>query len=345
MIDLNKLSDAERVFINEYKVYNHSLSILDQYYHVDEIKRELGVLSSEYFNLLEQAVKLVKISDSTQLKLRNTQALLKEQNAKIEEQNQLLQNSNKIQQNLLNVIDSELSRAADYVKSILPPPFSKNEIGLNINWKFIPSSKLGGDMFGYQMLDEENLSIYLLDVCGHGIRSALYSVSVINAINYKSMPGVDPYSPSSVFTGLNKMFDMRAHNDLYFTIWYGVYNIYTKKMTYSSAGHPPGFIINSDNNRNLLVCDNFFIGGIKDYKFEESSCLLRTGDSLFIYSDGAYEIRKNETEYFTIDELFDYISANLGNDNILDMVYSLINSINYDTALEDDFSIMKIDIL
>lgn len=344
MIDLDRLADSEKVFLKEYKIYNHVIGTLSESVDDDILRSKLNILADEYLKLLEQAGKLVKISDSTQLKLRNTQIKLKEQNEKIALQNDELLKANDVQEHLLDVINRELSRASDYVKSILPNPIIEADHKVFIDWKFVPSSKLGGDMFGYKMLDDDNLAIYLLDVCGHGVRSALYSVSVVNAINYKSLPGVDFYSPASVFTGLNKIFDMREHNDLYFTMWYCVYNVQTKRLTYASAGHPPAILITKDLNFKLLESGNFFIGGVPNYLYQESSCILEQGDCFFIYSDGAYEVRKSEHEYITINELKDYLLTNFEKTDLLDNLFDYIQKINFDESLEDDFSIMKIKI-
>ena len=345
MIDLSKLSSSEKIFIKEFEIYNSAIEVYSHTNDYDIFRTELRKMSDEYLNLLQQAVKLVKVSDSTQLNLRNAKVKLKEQNDKIAFQNDELSKSNLIQEKLLNVINRELSRAADYVKSILPTPLDNNTNAVNIDWRFVPSSKLGGDMFGYKELDKDNLAVYLIDVCGHGVQAALYSVAVMNTLNYRSLPDTDFYNPVSVFTELNKMFDMRKHNELYFTIWYGVYNYKTRELKYSSAGHPPAVYIKNKQDLKLLESDNFFIGGFQGYKFESGNCILNVNDNIYIYSDGGYEIRKNETEFMTIEELGNFLLANNDKPDSMDLLYEHIKDINYDNTLEDDFTILKMSIV
>ena len=67
----------------------------------------------------------------------------------------------------------ELATAARYVQSLLPKPLKGDSV--NANWKFVPSSQLAGDMFGYHWLNPEKLAVYLLDVSGHGVGSSLMS--------------------------------------------------------------------------------------------------------------------------------------------------------------------------
>ncbi|MBW1801380.1 MAG: response regulator, partial [Deltaproteobacteria bacterium] len=70
----------------------------------------------------------------------------------------------------------EIAEAASYVKSLLPPCISEGRV--RTDWRFHPSTALGGDSFGYHWLDEDHFVIYLLDVSGHGVGAALLSISI-----------------------------------------------------------------------------------------------------------------------------------------------------------------------
>lgn len=85
---------------------------------------------------------------------------------------------------VLKNLNKELSEAADYVKKILPPPIPEGPI--RTNWRFVPSTSLGGDAFGYHMVDKEHFAIYLIDVSGHGVGAALLSASAINMLRSQS---------------------------------------------------------------------------------------------------------------------------------------------------------------
>ncbi|NJK72167.1 MAG: response regulator [Synechococcaceae cyanobacterium SM2_3_60] len=69
------------------------------------------------------------------------------------------------------ILEQELAEAAEYVRSLLPEPLVSGAI--QTAWAFIPSAQLGGDSFNYHWLDDDHLAIYLLDVSGHGVGSAL----------------------------------------------------------------------------------------------------------------------------------------------------------------------------
>ncbi|WP_415715261.1 PP2C family protein-serine/threonine phosphatase [Maridesulfovibrio sp.] len=114
----------------------------------------------------------------------------------------------------------ELAVAADYVTSLLPDPLKEGDI--QADWRFIPSTSLGGDSFGYHWLDDDHFAMYLLDVCDHGVGSALLSVSAMNVLRSQTLPDTDFLKPDMVLEALNDSFQMDQQNNLYFTMWYGV---------------------------------------------------------------------------------------------------------------------------
>src|SRR6185436_17939886 len=83
----------------------------------------------------------------------------------------------------------EVSDAAEYVQSLLPVAMKDGPV--RIDWRFVPSTQLGGDAFGYHWLDEKHLAIYLLDVSGHGVGSSLLAVSVLNVLSHRTLPATD----------------------------------------------------------------------------------------------------------------------------------------------------------
>jgi len=114
----------------------------------------------------------------------------------------------------------DLEQAERYVQSLLPPPTTDR---LTADWRFIPSASLGGDAFGYQWVDDDHFAVYLLDVSGHGVGSALLGVSVMTTLNAHTLPDTDFRDPGAVLGALNEAFRTEDHGGKFFTIWYGVY--------------------------------------------------------------------------------------------------------------------------
>src|SRR5580704_17200705 len=139
-----------------------------------------------------------------------------------------------------NRLRRELHDAERYVLAILPAPVAEP---FALEWLFVPSTELGGDSFGYHWVDREHFALYLLDVCGHGVGSALLSMTVANTIRSGALLNTDFRMPDAVLSSLNQAFQMERQNDLYFTIWYGVYHRPTGKLRYASAGHPSPILV------------------------------------------------------------------------------------------------------
>ena len=134
---------------------------------------------------------------------------------------------------------AEVAQAARYVASLLP---ARLKGPLSVDWKFIPSTQLGGDSFGYHWLDPDHFALYLLDVSGHGVGASLLSVSAMNVLSSQALPGTDFRDPVQVLGALNKTFEMERHDNKYFTIWYGVYAKPRRQLIYSGGGHPPALL-------------------------------------------------------------------------------------------------------
>ena len=101
----------------------------------------------------------------------------------------------------------EMETGAKYVASLIPPPIAAP---VQIDWRFVPCAELGGDSLGYFSIDDDRFAIFLLDVTGHGLASALLGVAVSNVLRARALPNTDFAVPSQVLTSLNKTFK-RSH--------------------------------------------------------------------------------------------------------------------------------------
>jgi phosphoserine phosphatase RsbU/P len=236
---------------------------------------------------------------------------------------------------------SELAQAADYVVSLLPHPVGEGAI--TTAWRFFPSTQLGGDCFGYHWIDEDSFAMYLLDVCGHGVGSALLSVSAFNAIRSQTLPQTDFRIPEQVLSALNTAFLMEEHNNLYFTIWYGVMNRRTRQLRYASGGHPPAFLLTATGVLTPLITANFFIGGLADSTYEGASIDVPDQATLYIFSDGVYEVDQPNGVMWTLEELGQYlVQSRMDTEKDIDALYQLMQKYHGQDILEDDFSMLRV---
>lgn len=241
------------------------------------------------------------------------------------------------------LLETELTEAADYVRSLLPEPLTEP---VKIETKFIPSRQLGGDCFDYYWLDGDSLAMYLLDVAGHGLKAALPSVSVLNLLRARALPNINYHQPSDVLRALNATFQMTYENDKYFTIWYGVYNRSQRQLIYASAGHPPAVLISSNggtNNIKKLKTPGMPVGMFPEAMYIDSTCEIEKSSSLYILSDGVYEIHQPDGTIWSMDAFVDLLSQhNDANGDSLDLVLNEVKKLNSGEIFDDDFSLLKV---
>ena len=247
-------------------------------------------------------------------------------------------------QNQKQLLEAELAEAADYVSTILPEPLSHQS--LNIDVCFVPSRQLGGDSFDYFWLDDRHLVFYLLDVSGHGLRASLPSLAVVNLLRSRGLNGVDYYQPNSVLSGLNKIFQMSDRNDKYFTIWYGVYDLENRSLTYSSAGHPPAILLTSsqDDDEKRLKTQGVPVGMFPDIKYINSTCEIAANSSLYLFSDGIYEIEQQPNCRWGLERFISLLKRYQQTpQRDLQRLLQYVRTWHPNFQFEDDLSILQID--
>jgi len=240
------------------------------------------------------------------------------------------------------VLANDLATAAHYVRSLLPPPQQLG--GVAADWRFIPSAELGGDAFGYHHLDDTHLAVYLLDVCGHGVGAALLSVSALNAIRSEALPQTDFHDPGSVLAALNKAFPMERQNDMFFTIWYGVYDTANRSLRWAGGGHPPAVLLPPGGGATtLLESDGPLIGAVDGLEFGSSSVSVPPGAQLFVYSDGAFEISRPDGSMWAFDDFLKTLAAPpAAATNRMDALVSHVRQLSGRDDFNDDFSMVEL---
>ncbi len=240
-------------------------------------------------------------------------------------------------------LKAELSEAENYIRSILPQPCSHP---IAVDWSIIPSTELGGDSFGYHSIDDDHFALYLLDVCGHGVGAALLSVAAINVLRNSALQGIDFRDPGAVLGALNMTFPMERQNFMYFTIWYGVWQVSERKLRYASAGHPPALLVtpvaSGRNTVEALAAEGPVVGAIADVKYETKERKIPANAQVYVVSDGTFEIKRADGTMWPTQEFFAFFEepAQPGMSE-LERLFNRVKTMHGPGALEDDFSILR----
>jgi serine phosphatase RsbU (regulator of sigma subunit) len=239
-------------------------------------------------------------------------------------------------------LNRDLLKASKYVHSMLPAPIQDGP--LRAEWSFVPSAQLGGDAFGYDWLDTDTFIVYLLDVSGHGAGSAMHSVSVMNVLRQRVLPGVDFANPAEVLTSLNDRFQMDTHNGLFFTMWYGVYRPADRSLTYAAAGHHAAYLVPAaGGSADALELPDLMIGAIPGRTYGSTRTTVPAGSRLYLFSDGVFEIVTASEDRWSLPDLVPHLVAPPdAKTTEPDRIYGIVRAAAKPGLLDDDFSLVTV---
>jgi sigma-B regulation protein RsbU (phosphoserine phosphatase) len=212
---------------------------------------------------------------------------------------------------------------------------------ITADWCYVPSSQLGGDLFGYHWLDEHRLAMYVFDVAGHGLGATLMSSAIADPLRRQSLPRTDFTQPERVLAALNRAFPMEEHAGRFFTIWYGVYDKRHRRLSYSSAGHPPAIVVDPAGNSQRLGEPGLLIGVDVDATYEVRRHVLPPGARLYLYSDGVTEAMRPDGQLIGIEGLEVLLRAASSRSRV-EQIYTLIAAETSGAGLDDDFSLVEL---
>jgi len=221
----------------------------------------------------------------THLNLRRLQIELEETNARLATAN--------------GRMSRDLKAAAKIQETFLPREAPRVP-GTDFAWTYRPCDELGGDGLNVIPLGDGKVGLYVLDVSGHGVASALLSVTLSRLLSPPSEPSsilfrdgdignrFDITPPAEVVAHLNRLFPFDSATEQFATIVYGILNATTGEFRYASAGHPGPVHLPTGAEPVILESQGFPIG-LADGAYEERSVHLKAGDRLYLYSDGIPE--------------------------------------------------------
>jgi len=243
-----------------------------------------------------------------------------------------------------NEHDRELRRASAHVRALLPEPL--NEGPIRANWVYHPSAKLGGDAFGYGAIGQGLFAFYLLDVTSHGAGAAMHAAAVVNRLRQHNLPGASMARPEQVLGALNDLFQMEEHAGLYFTVWYGVYDSAARRLDYASGGHHGAYLVPPEREEATpLRTRNVVIGAMPAMEFSAGSIAVPEAASIYLFSDGAYEIVDRFGAQWGIEDFVEQMlkPAAPGLDEA-QRLYKAVTKAAHQAALPDDFSLLVLAI-
>jgi sigma-B regulation protein RsbU (phosphoserine phosphatase) len=243
-------------------------------------------------------------------------------------------------------IEEDLQAAQKIQMSLLPD----HDIilpNIKASWQFEPWQLVGGDIFQIYVKSREEIGIYVLDVCGHGVSAALVAVSIsqfLHSLHNRMRLTGHMFSPGEVIDRLEAAFPLDRFN-CFFTIVYATLNVQSGRLVFANAGHVPPLILHADGSLETLNHHGTVIGVGLDSPSGQDERQLTSGDRLMLYTDGLMdnfgpdgERKGRELFHNTLRELH-----NIPLDQLLSGVFKKANDLRGAKPIGDDMSLLGIE--
>jgi sigma-B regulation protein RsbU (phosphoserine phosphatase) len=206
------------------------------------------------------------------------------------------------EQKQLQRLENEISIAREVQDQLFPRGFPKVE-GLEIEAICKAARSVSGDYYDFIQLDPTHVAIALGDISGKGISAALLMASLQAALRSQLLtPGSEQMSTAELVGRLNKHLVRNTGEDRFATFLVAVYDMETRKLRYTNAGHLPGFCLSDTKSMHLDV-GGMVLGIVEDYPYLEGVVEVPR-DAVFIaYSDGLVEPENAYGEEFGVSRL------------------------------------------
>jgi len=256
------------------------------------------------------------------------------------------------------ILEDDLKMARDIQQAILPqqypvfPPGASEESSLlNFCHRYHPSGQVGGDFFNVLALSGTQAGLFLCDVMGHGVRSALVTAMVRGLVEELRPIALDP---GQLLTRLNS--DLRAilqqtGTPLFTTAFYMVADLERRQIYYANAGHPRPFLIHRLGGtveilKNADGKARPALGLFADSLYPTASIPMSAGDIVMLFTDGLYEVEGEGEEPFTQELLLEAVrkNASLHGTEIFTAILNEIQQFSSSHQFSDDVCLVGMEV-
>lgn len=252
-----------------------------------------------------------------------------------------------------NQMMNELESAKQIQMALLP---KKDEIHLGVKFysDYRPCGKLSGDFYKYFKIDENHIGMFLIDVSGHGVSSAMLTIFADRVLTpFDDEEDKDFYlDPGGVLKDFYEVFNESDFPDeTHMVLVYGVVDLETNEFVYSSAGHncSPIYITNENEVKPLDLKEGFPICKLGDFftpDFQNERIPLSSGDRILFYTDGVTEIQNQNKDQYGLERLMELVKKKsyLTSRGILNKVSDDLNRFRGKSEIDDDITMFILDV-
>ena len=230
-------------------------------------------------------------------------------------------------------LEGELAIAQEVQAQLFPRQVSELE-SLEVHGFCRPARTVSGDYYDFLTASSHKLILAVGDISGKGISAALLMATIhsaVRAYSVESLPqmrepvavgavagagrimaawpeGIE-VSPGALLGLLNHQLYESTPPEKYATLFLGIYDGRSHRLTYSNGGHLPPLLIGEDGTLRRLDCGGTVVGLFDNMTYEEGSVEMHPGEIFVAYSDGVTE-PENEFGEFGEARLIEIVTEN-----------------------------------
>ncbi|MBI5402776.1 MAG: PP2C family protein-serine/threonine phosphatase [Ignavibacteriae bacterium] len=239
----------------------------------------------------------------------------------------------------------ELDYAREIQLSMLPPGEAKFG-DLEIAGTSVPTYEVGGDYFDYFKISDNLIGIFICDVSGHGVASALL-LSGLRSCMHLILE--DTNNPKEVFVKLNRMIRKTQSKKMFVTAIFAVIDLEKNTCSLFNAGHLPPYKISGDSSELFKIRRHGITLGaveniVQDMEETEVVFEFNKNDKLVLYTDGVSEAMDSEKKEYGFERLESFLNskADKNPSELLDLLLKDVKDFTKETEQKDDMSVMII---
>ena len=201
-------------------------------------------------------------------------------------------------------IESELRIARNIQMSMVPNTFPTRE-GLDMYASMTPAREVGGDLYGYVLMDDE-LYVCVGDVSGKGVPASLF---MAQATRLFRILATQHMMPAEIVTRMNAVLTESNDQGMFITMFIGLVDLKSGRMDYCNAGHnPPVLGVDGDDHFMEGMETNAPIGLWADLEYVGEHVDNIRNKMLLVYTDGLNEAENLQKEQFGDERLLDILN-------------------------------------
>jgi serine phosphatase RsbU (regulator of sigma subunit) len=216
--------------------------------------------------------------------------------------------------------------------------------------RYHPTGQVGGDFFNVLRLSDSKAGLFICDVMGHGVRSALVTAMVRALVEELRPVAMDP---GQLLTRINC--DLRAilqqtGTPLFTTAFYMTVDLQRREILFANAGHPRPFLVHrlSGQVEPLKYPDGKArpaLGLFAESIYPTASFPLAAGDLVMLFTDGLYEVEGPGNQPFSQDLLLHAVKkhAALHCAGLFDAILDEIQQLSASHEFADDVCLVGVE--